>query len=684
MKKFILSVMAAAAMLCGCSFDDTDIQDKLKDLDTRVAALEKLVNNNATVIAKLVEASENNITIKSVTPKVGGFDITFSDNVTYSITNGTNGSDGVTPVISVIEQNGKLYWAVNNEILTDASGKPVAVNQENIPQFKNEDGAWYISLNGGDWQLITAPASDPAMTLEETETAYVFTLPGGQTISIAKMAAFAIEVEATEVALEAGATVEIAYTIVGADETTHVKIEAEGYEAVLDAANSKVAVTAPAAPEEGYLIITAIRNSDCANASLWITLVKAEGPVEPATAERYVTPTGAGEKNGLDLANAYGVEEFKAALAKAVDGREFYFAAGTYVFGNDTEKYLAVYYDEATGVKFIGDNSGATIFSGDKKYPILVLGKNANFDFSNITFKDALATQGDDVTNVRGALSVNGEASVSLNACKFIDNIEAGSAAGIGSGQEGGSAIFANAGIIYANKCDFFGNKSGSRGGAIRNETGNTLFLNECVFEGNGITREAYGRSMFTKGNTCLNKCVFHNEFATAAPSKNDPTLNTNNNTVIVNCTIVGESSFSGTGLLRSETKTSGGYTSMIMNNTFVNTYVNADAEKIGVILMSQVGMTSGGYNLLVAQNKIINASNITLTDTDELLAALPDGASWTWDASRYEYAWTGLTHTFASAEAVKTAVKALAPSAGRMTYATDFANWIDAVGASF
>lgn len=412
--------------------------------------------------------------------------------------------------------------------------------------------------------------------------------------------------------------------------------------------------------------------------------------------ERYVTVAGAGEKNGSNWANAFGLTELKAAIGAAKDGMKFYLAAGKYVLADADSTYLNIAYADTATVSFFGgyDESGAesteaAVFSGDEKYAIFYVSGPATLNFKNVTFADALATKDETlITTVRGALSVNNEAAiVNLEGCTFKDNVEKSFGGDITSGMEGGSALYAKAGAIYANKCYFTGNNSGSRGGVIRTESNSILFMNECVFDGNGINREAYGRVAFTKSNFCINKCVFHADYATAnvsSGSKNDPTLNLNFNNIVTNCTIIEEAKYSGTGVIRSETVGADGYKCVLMNDIIVNAYVNADVVKIGSLLLSKVGMTSYGYNMYVSQNNIINAGNYTVADTDENLKTLPEGVSYQWDATTMSYTWTGLTHTFASSADVEAEVRKIAPTKGVATLGADFADWVKAVGGSF
>lgn len=447
--------------------------------------------------------------------------------------------------------------------------------------------------------------------------------------------------------------------------------------------------------------VTAVRSTESA-ITLASSHIKALGSVKADTftpvSDIYVTPAGAGAKTGASWADACDVAGLKAAIASATTGTTIYLGAGSYVIADPSTHYCDFSYASATKIAFKGGYDAATgardvaanesILSGNNEHAIVAAGANADLSFDGVSFANALAIQdGELVKTVRGALSVNdASAKVTLENCIFKDNVEAGNGInGISSGQEGGSAIFMTTGAVYAHNCLFIGNKSGSRGGAIRTD-GNTglLFMDNCHFYGNGMTREAYGRVAFTKSNFCINKCVFHGDFADAAPGKNDPTLNINFNNIIVNCEVIEEAKFSGTGVIRSETKSSDNYTSVIMNNVVVNEYIAEGTTGICSMLLSQVGLVSAGYNLLVAQNKIKNASNITLQDTDKSVASLGDYGSYTYNPSTYSFTWTDFTFTKATASQVETAVRAITPTKGIATLGADFADWVASIGSSF
>lgn len=264
MKKVFLTLLAAAS-LCACT---GDLEDRVDTLEAKVAALESKVNENVSSIAKLAEAAAKAVTIESVTQNEDktSYTIKFSDGTTSVLNNGKDGKDAVAPVVGVKEVDGVLYWTVNGEFLTNNGAKVPVTGKDGVdgkdPQFKIEDGKWFVSFDGKTWEAVTVTGTvEPKLEMTETDTEYVFTL-GETVIRIAKAKAFAIKVESDAVDIEPGKTATFKYTVTGADETTHVVAESSTFEVKVDETNSTITVTAPKAMVSGYVIVKAVRNSD--------------------------------------------------------------------------------------------------------------------------------------------------------------------------------------------------------------------------------------------------------------------------------------------------------------------------------------------------------------------------------------------------------------------------------------
>ncbi len=276
MKKVFLTLLAAAS-LCACT---GDLKDRVDTLETKVADLENKVKENVSSIAKLAEAAAKAVTIESVIPNEDktSYTINFSDGTTTVLTNGKDGKDAVAPVVGVKEVDGVLYWTVNGEFMTNNGAKVPVTGKDGVdgktPQFKIEDGKWFVSFDGKTWDAVTVTGTvEPKLEMTETDTEYVFTL-GETVIRIAKAQAFAIKVESDAVSIEPGNTATFKYTVTGADETTHVVAESSSFEVKVDETNSTITVTAPKEMVSGYVIVKAVRNSDGKYSAQYISIKK--------------------------------------------------------------------------------------------------------------------------------------------------------------------------------------------------------------------------------------------------------------------------------------------------------------------------------------------------------------------------------------------------------------------------
>ena len=180
MKRFFLSLILLTGLsLTSCTFDDSDIWNKLNDHENRIVKLEELckqLNTNIVAMQSIVNALETHDYITNVSPirKDGvevGYTISFAfgDTITiYHGQNGADGKDGYTPKIGVMKDtDGIYYWTLDGEWLLDGKGnkiKAVGIDGKDgiSPLLRIEDGYWYVSYdNGTSWlQLCKAAGAD--------------------------------------------------------------------------------------------------------------------------------------------------------------------------------------------------------------------------------------------------------------------------------------------------------------------------------------------------------------------------------------------------------------------------------------------------------------------------------------------------------------------------------------------
>jgi len=202
---------------------------------------------------------------------------------------GKDGQDGSTPEIGVkADTDGVYYWTLNGEWLLDDNGEKIPVQGESgtTPQLKIEDDYWYISYDGGlTWTQLGKATGDDGRDgndglngdsifedVYEKDGCVYFVLSNGNTIVIPIMdgggtitpdpekdfdITFTYE-PGTEVAV--GESVEIAYTVKGADKYTKVKATLE------DGDDSWTAIVTPDAEAEnegtGVITVTNVSAED--------------------------------------------------------------------------------------------------------------------------------------------------------------------------------------------------------------------------------------------------------------------------------------------------------------------------------------------------------------------------------------------------------------------------------------
>lgn len=212
-----------------------------------------------------------------------------------------------------------------------------------------------------------------------------------------------------------------------------------------------------------------------------------------SAADYYVSPEGAGNKDGSNWENAWDLETFKTEFSengskeKKFQGADVYFAEGYY--GGAFTLYVR------WGLNLHGTtNGGRTVFTGDtdndgvadRDRLFKILTNNAtdrpvtieNIDFENFKLNQVKDLNSDNSNGVGVFWLFNCISTVNFNNCNFKDITNEG---------HGGSAIFAKTSNIVLNKCTFKNISALARGVVIRLTSGannkGTTTLNNCVFE---------------------------------------------------------------------------------------------------------------------------------------------------------------------------------------------------------
>lgn len=317
--------------------------------------------------------------------------------------------------------------------------------------------------------------------------------------------------------------------------------------------------------------------------------VMASAPVFAAT--YYVTPEGAGSKNGSDWDNAFGVAEFRTQAAVNANGDIYYFEGGLYNLSEGT-----VIFQTATGATLIGNAEGErTVFSGDKNgnnnpedgdanrlirfQANTANGNSANaIVVENIDFTCVYTYADNDNTNM-GAFVTDNSGDVLVKNCRFYNNWA--------QGPRGGAAIYLYRSTVKFVDCMIYNNSANYRGGAVRvfsNDANKcvTTFEN-CIIKNNRNYHNLGGAIFMGHGNS----------------------LN------IVNSTITGNQAVSDGGAIYYNGYASDHHRELrIVNSTIANNVTTQD----------------GDAQIVSTQSAHLNIANSILTSDDNVAAIMFKG----------------------------------------------------------
>ena len=268
---YLSSSLASLALIGGlssCAFDDTELQNSIDDLTSRVEALEDFqeqVQGDITSLQDIVEKLGSSVTVNNVVDNGdGSWTINFSDGTSVTIRNGQDSEDGLTPPsITVVEEDGTYYWAYENadgstDFILDDDGNRMPVTGE-APRVRiNDEGYWEISTDGGQtWENTNVKAEggdgDSFFSDVYVEDGILYlVLADGTVIEVPMTAELAFDFGTDEAVLyfSAGESKTFKYVMSGAETYTitkpdgwRVSIEGEGLVITAPAAENTFAET---------------------------------------------------------------------------------------------------------------------------------------------------------------------------------------------------------------------------------------------------------------------------------------------------------------------------------------------------------------------------------------------------------------------------------------------------------
>ena len=228
MKTFKLISTALFVVLMSvtsCKYDDTELWDNVNQLEDfytqledRVAQLETLCkknNENINSLQTIVEVLQDGDYITDFTPITNdnveiGYKITFAKKGTITIyhgkdgkdgengKDGADGKDGHNPIVGVKKgTDGIYYWTLDGEFVVVDGQKMYVQGKDGenghngvTPQFKIENGYWYVSYNYGiSWNSVGKATENANYNFKniayDNDNVYL-TLADGTIITISK------------------------------------------------------------------------------------------------------------------------------------------------------------------------------------------------------------------------------------------------------------------------------------------------------------------------------------------------------------------------------------------------------------------------------------------------------------------------------------------------------------------
>lgn len=365
-----------------------------------------------------------------------------------------------------------------------------------------------------------------------------------------------------------------------------------------------------------------------------LLLAIALGVTAPAFAtDYYVSPEGAGSKDGSSWENAFGTAEFEEKAKTNADGDVYYFAGGVYKLS------AHIVFPAATSASLIGNADGErTVFSGDKDDSngptssdlarlIRFQTNTVNGDssrpvrISNIDFTCVYFLNDTPGSNF-GALALDNCGDVLVENCKFYYMWS--------NGQQGGPCVFSYRSTAMFKNCEFYNNSCNYRSAVVRLTSnaaakGVTTFA-DCVFRNNTNYHGVGGVILFQQGKelNIINCTISGNKAASDGMVHFNGSDDTYARKVtIINTTIAGNAATESAIPQISTTQTAqlNLANSIIVSNdkevAAIEITGNAENEKHPFTLVS------GGYNYVGGVSDAVSESTKVLgwLDTDKVAA---------------------------------------------------------------
>ena len=275
----LLVACATAAFACTGPF-----QEQLDQTRSALKALQddaSRLNGELTALQRVVNEMDRDHTVTTVVPVAAtetgreGYDLSFQDGKTVRIEFGRDAADGYSPAIGVRQDaDGTWYWTLDGAWMQDGEAPVPVVAADGadgvVPQFKVEDGNWWISADGGgSWEVLASETDMNGFTvfadidLSDDRTV-TLVLQDGTRLSLPRYQPLSLVLDtgSTSRVMAEGEVLPIPFSLegtvtgtpvvtTGTDGTFFSRIERTGDR------EGVILVTAPAAWSDGYILVQA-------------------------------------------------------------------------------------------------------------------------------------------------------------------------------------------------------------------------------------------------------------------------------------------------------------------------------------------------------------------------------------------------------------------------------------------
>ena len=258
------------------------VRPELDETHAKLQALQELagaVNRDLHILDLIVQELDDGHTIipESFQQTEDGYEVSFRDGKKIVIPFGKDGVDGrmFIPVGVRDDADGLYYWTLDGEWMLDADGNRIRAGATDgiVPQFKVENGFWWISQDGGATFKELAPCDDMdgfgvfRDVQQTTSGKVILTLWDGETVELWSQFPFRMSFEGPvrdTLLIAAGELLPIPYKVVLDGDTDQPLVVTSGTDGVylssvvpVDDTTGVVKVQAPAEYADGYILLSA-------------------------------------------------------------------------------------------------------------------------------------------------------------------------------------------------------------------------------------------------------------------------------------------------------------------------------------------------------------------------------------------------------------------------------------------